>query len=55
MKTKARWGSKDRIGKNDGVLTLGVPKYFFALSLSNLLYFAFASRVHGGLLPASSD
>ena len=40
MKPKALCGSSERMGKNDGVLTFGVPKYFFALALSNVLYFA---------------
>ena len=42
----------DRMGKNGGALNSIVLKYFSARGSSNLPYLAFASNVHGGLLPA---
>ena len=42
------------IGKNDGAFIGSIPKYLAALAPSNLPYFALASSVHGGLLPAPS-
>jgi hypothetical protein len=41
----------ERIGKNDGGLICGTPKYLHARSESNLEYAALAGSVHGGLFP----
>lgn len=41
----------DRIGKNDGGLENGTPKYLDARFRSNSRYLAFAGKVHGGLFP----
>jgi hypothetical protein len=38
-------------GKKSAASILSMPWYFFALSVSNFPYFAFAGRLQGGLFP----